>query len=279
MSTVVLEESLRERRNVRLPDGWVHADLGSLGAWGSGGTPSKSNSSYWTDGSIPWVSPKDMKVDVINSSLENITKNALATNRLHLLPPRTIIFVVRGMILAHSFPVALTACPVVINQDMRSLIPLKGIDPAYLYWALRSETQHILTIVRDSTHGTRRIESDALKLWPVPLAPYCEQVRIVERIQRIRETIEGASLKLRRLARIFGFETTSRRQSPLLHAVLSKAFAGELVETEAEIAHREGRDYEPASMLLERIAVERVAAENGKPKRANNRRKKQTTTE
>ena len=42
--------------------------------------------------------------------------------------------------------------------------------------------------------------------------------------------------------------------------------AGELVETEANMAHREGRDYEPASVLLERIAAERAAAENGKPK-------------
>ena len=39
--------------------------------------------------------------------------------------------------------------------------------------------------------------------------------------------------------------------------ILAKAFSGELVETEAEIARREGRDYETTEVLLERIKEER----------------------
>jgi hypothetical protein len=41
-----------------------------------------------------------------------------------------------------------------------------------------------------------------------------------------------------------------------------KAFSGELVETDAEIARREGRDYESAEVLLERIKKEK--GKNGK---------------
>ena len=40
-------------------------------------------------------------------------------------------------------------------------------------------------------------------------------------------------------------------------AILSKAFRGELVPTEAELARREGREYEPAGVLLERVRAER----------------------
>jgi len=43
----------------------------------------------------------------------------------------------------------------------------------------------------------------------------------------------------------------------LRQSILAKAFSGELVETEAEIARREGRDYETAEVLLERIKEER----------------------
>jgi hypothetical protein len=39
----------------------------------------------------------------------------------------------------------------------------------------------------------------------------------------------------------------------LPQAILARAFRGELVPTEAELAAEEGRDYEPASVLLERI--------------------------
>ncbi|HMC63959.1 MAG TPA: hypothetical protein VKI65_03395 [Gemmataceae bacterium] len=48
------------------------------------------------------------------------------------------------------------------------------------------------------------------------------------------------------------------RAEKLTQAILAKAFRGELVPTEAELARREGRDYEPASVLLEQIKVERA---------------------
>ena len=50
------------------------------------------------------------------------------------------------------------------------------------------------------------------------------------------------------------------RTDKLPQAILAKAFRGELVPTEAELARAEGRDYEPASALLERIRNERDAA-------------------
>jgi type I restriction enzyme S subunit len=46
-------------------------------------------------------------------------------------------------------------------------------------------------------------------------------------------------------------KTETMRQS-----ILVQAFSGRLVPTEAELARREGREYEPASVLLERIRSE-----------------------
>jgi hypothetical protein len=45
----------------------------------------------------------------------------------------------------------------------------------------------------------------------------------------------------------------------LTQAILAKTFRGDLVSTEAELARREGRDYEPASVLIERIRRDRLA--------------------
>ena len=50
-------------------------------------------------------------------------------------------------------------------------------------------------------------------------------------------------------------------------AILAKAFRGELVPTEAELAKKEGRDYESASVMLERIKAERAKAGTGKQRR------------
>jgi type I restriction enzyme S subunit len=51
-----------------------------------------------------------------------------------------------------------------------------------------------------------------------------------------------------------------QRVDALTQAVLAKAFLGELVPTEPELARREDRDYEPAAAaLLERVRAERAA--------------------
>jgi type I restriction enzyme, S subunit len=55
----------------------------------------------------------------------------------------------------------------------------------------------------------------------------------------------------------------------LVQSILAKVFRGELVPTEAELARREGREYEPASVLLERIRKERAS----EPKPAKRGRK------
>jgi type I restriction enzyme S subunit len=57
-----------------------------------------------------------------------------------------------------------------------------------------------------------------------------------------------------------------RRVEGLTQAVPAKAFRGELVPTEAELARREGRDYEPADKLLERIRAERAKDAPSKPR-------------
>ena len=55
--------------------------------------------------------------------------------------------------------------------------------------------------------------------------------------------------------------TATARADKLTQVILAKAFRGELVPTEADLAREEGRDYERASALLARIRAERTASE------------------
>ncbi len=59
-----------------------------------------------------------------------------------------------------------------------------------------------------------------------------------------------------------------KRVDMLMQSVLAKAFRGELVPTEAELARREGRSYESASELLARFK----ASTNGETKRPRARK-------
>jgi len=231
-----------------LPSMWKHVTFGSLGDWKSGATPSKSNPNFWISGQIPWVSPKDMKTEAITDSIDHITTEAVEKTNLHILPKDSLIFVVRGMILARDFPVALTEHEVTINQDMRALIPSGCVYPRYLLQALQNQAHHILRAVRSSTHGTKRLESPTLKTWPIALPPLPEQNEIVRRV----DALFALADKIEAEVAAAHAKTETMRQS-----ILAQAFSGRLVPTEAELAQREGREYEPASVLLERIHSEK----------------------
>jgi len=78
----------------------------------------------------------------------------------------------------------------------------------------------------------------------IPLPPLPEQQEIVRRVDALFAFADSIEAKV----------TAAREKTEKLRqSILAKAFSGQLVETEAEIAKREGRDYEKAGVLLERI--------------------------
>ena len=153
-------------------------------------------------GTVPWVSPKDMKSIVLGRSIDNITKRAVEETGLRLLPRGTLLFVVRGMILAHTFPIAKTDIDLTINQDLRYLIPHEGVVSDYLLFVLLNEARHILFAVKESTHGTRRLESDILKAWPVPLMGTKEQGQTAQRVQKLSQLAESVEEAFKNAATI-----------------------------------------------------------------------------
>jgi len=93
---------------------------------------------------------------------------------------------------------------------------------------------------------------------PVPVPPLPEQQEIVRRVDALFALADRIEAKV---------SAATARAEKLTQAILAKAFRGELVPTEAKLARQEGRDYEPASVLLERIKAERAAQEPAKKRR------------
>lgn len=150
------------------PKGWDCAPLSNLVTFVSGGTPSKGNTSFW-NGEIPWVSPKDMKRLLISGSEDHISDFALEKTTLQLLPKRSLLIVVRGMILVHTVPIALGTVPVTINQDIKGMLPRSDIDSVFLLGALLAQHNHILSRVSTAAHGTKRLEMREVESLTVPL--------------------------------------------------------------------------------------------------------------
>lgn len=96
--------------------------------------------------------------------------------------------------------------------------------------------------------GIHHLGAKALNNWQTFLPPVAEQQRIVEALDTYLSRLDAAAEGLKRV------EANLKRYRA---SVLKAAVEGRLVPTEAELARREGRDYEPASVLLERILKER----------------------
>ncbi|MDZ7320076.1 restriction endonuclease subunit S [Kosakonia sacchari] len=172
-----------EENPFKLPKGWEWVRLGDIGTISGGGTPSKNNEEYWS-GDIPWVSPKDMKVDYISTAELNISELAVTNSSVRIIPNNSILFVVRGMILAHTFPVAINQREVTINQDMKSISScLFNMD--FLLYLMKGMSHQILGLVDRSSHGTCKIVSEKIFGLQIPLPPLSEQGRINSRIAEL----------------------------------------------------------------------------------------------
>lgn len=162
-----------------VPEHWEVVPLGRLVQFAGGATPDKGKPEYW-DGDIPWVSPKDMKRMHITDVPDHISPEGLNNSPLKLLPVRSILIVVRGMILAHSFPVAITEVPVTINQDMKALAAGERLEPAFLLWALTGLARVFVSLADESAHGTRKLESEIIARVFLALPPVSEQATIAD---------------------------------------------------------------------------------------------------
>lgn len=179
-----------------IPSGWQWVPLAELGIFLGGGTPSKSNPAFWK-GSIPWISPKDMKRLYIADAKDHISEEAFQHTAVRKIPSGSLLMVVRGMILAHSFPVALTRAEVTINQDMKALVFVLPEISNYVLLACRGLKDLMLSKVARSTHGTCRLETSEIELFPIPIPPLAEQERIVAKVDQLMALCDDLEAKLR----------------------------------------------------------------------------------
>ncbi|WP_246585144.1 restriction endonuclease subunit S [[Mycobacterium] fortunisiensis] len=149
--------------------------LGKIVSVVGGGTPRKSAPEYY-GGPIPWVTPKDMKRQVITSSLVTLTQQGLQHSPAKLVPKDTVLVVVRSGVLKHTLPVALTGVPVTLNQDMKGLIPGDAVHGPYLARLVKALEPTVLGWVRATTADNFPI--DKLLDFEISLPSLDEQRRI-----------------------------------------------------------------------------------------------------
>jgi type I restriction enzyme S subunit len=196
------------------PKGYSSASLGDLVEIISGGTPSRAEKRFW-NGMFPWVSPKDMKSITINNSIDKISENVFSETPLRRIPQKSILVVIRGMILAHTIPIAITEKEVAINQDIKALIPKESIVPQFLLWSLIILHNFLLSKVSTAAHGTKRLDMESLKNTDILLPTIVQQNQFVEIANKFSSVKNGQTLSL-------------EQKKAMFNSLTQRAFRGEL---------------------------------------------------
>lgn len=143
--------------------------------------------------------------------------------------------------------------PALLNQRIARFHPLGDFDVRrYLFIYFKSKFFRTFVNTLDTGSLIRHMHSKDVARHVVPLPPPEEQIEIVRSVGNYLALAEGVERRLTMAA---------VRIEKLPLTILAKAFRGELVPTEAELARAEGRDYESAEELLHRIAKTRATAE------------------
>ncbi|WP_336239154.1 restriction endonuclease subunit S [Enterobacter chuandaensis] len=149
---------------------WKTVRLGDLTKWSSGGTPNKSEESYW-NGSIPWISASSMDGHLYNDSRLKITEDGLK-NGSRLAPVNSILLLVRGSILHQKIQVGMATKAVAFNQDVKCLVVNNDIiDPWYLLLWFKAKEQQLLKIVESTGIGAGKLDTKLLMDYPVEIPP------------------------------------------------------------------------------------------------------------
>lgn len=194
-----------------LPKGWRYVKLSDLAEIQSGGTPSRSNSSYW-NGNIPWVKISDIKGKYITETEEFITEEGMSNSSAKMFERGTIIF----SIFATIGKVAILDIDATTNQALVGLKNNNQVDKTFLVYALTELSERISNLGKGVAQ--KNINISILKEVEIPLPPLEEQKQIAEKLNKLFDQIESIKKSTERIPGLL----KNFRQQILTYAVTGK---------------------------------------------------------
>ena len=223
-----------------IPNNWVWTTLSEVGTWQSGGTPSRSNKSYY-GGNIPWLKTGDLNDGLISDIPESITEEAVANSSAKINPTGSVLIAMYGATIGK---LGILKFPATTNQACCACIEFNAITQLYLFYFLLSQRNGF--IAKGGGGAQPNISKEIIVNTFIPLPPLSEQQRIVAEIEKwfaLIDQIEQDKADL---------QTTIKQTKS---KILDLAIHGKLVPQDP--------NDEPAIELLKRINPDFTPCDNG----------------
>ena len=222
-----------------IPENWEWIRLNDIASITSGGTPARTNSSFW-NGNIPWVKIGDIKNKYISTTEEKISEQGLNSSSAKVFPKGTILYT----IFATIGTVGILNIDAATNQAVAGVTFFGEYSRDYMYYVLIGLKD--ILVSKGKGMAQMNINLTILKNTPIPIPPIAEQKRIVAKLEELMPLVEAYGKAEEQLSKL-----NAEFPDKLRKSILQQAVQGKLTE-------RDPAD-EPASVLLKRIKAEKEA--------------------
>lgn len=173
---------------IRVSTKWPMVKLGDVCELIGGGTPSKADPGFWTNGTIKWISAKHINEDHKVIGYERITEQAVRESSTVMIPAGAVVFVTRVSVgkltlLNESFA---------INQDLTGIVTRDPdrLIPSFCFAVLK----HLAPVIVSAAQGlgVKGVTREYMATLVIPLPPLDVQRQIVAELDGYRKIIEGA---------------------------------------------------------------------------------------
>ncbi len=169
--------------------------LGEVGKCIAGATPSTKESSYWENGTIPWMNSGEVHQGVVAHTASFITKKGYDNSSTKMLPINTVVIALAGQGKTRG-AVAITAIELCTNQSLCGVvIEDEGILNKFVYFYLKTRYNDLRRI--SSGDGTRGgLNLKMIGSYVIPLPSFDEQNHIVSILDTFEASIQNLEAQL-----------------------------------------------------------------------------------
>ena len=172
-------------------DAWSNSKIDDIAVVTSGGTPSRSNLTFW-DGNIPWVTTSLVDFNIIQSAEEFITQKGLDNSSAKLFPKNTILMAMYGQGITRG-KVAILGIDATTNQACAAIKLQSNYDTQFIFQNLMSRYEEIRDLSNDG--GQKNLSAGIIKEIEVYYPEKTEQIKIASFLSVVDEKISQFNQK------------------------------------------------------------------------------------
>jgi len=243
---------------IKIPANWIYEKIGNIT---DSIVPNRDKPKSF-NGDIHWLTTPNLNLNSIIISYKSLEKGLTREEcfkyNARIIPVNSVIMTCVGMLGTSS----VIEKEVVINQQLHAFTPCNSYLPKYLAYLIRFNKSYL---ERSSTATTvQYLNKTKCNSIPFPLCSIKEQHQIVQQIESRLSVCDKVEQSI---------AESLEKAKALRQSILKKAFEGKLLSAEEIAECKQAKDYEPASVLLERIKAEKevktreLSSQKKKPKK------------